>query len=409
MSSSSAVLSQISDARCYLGDVTKTTFEATLKASAFLFDDLRINVTDILSNQFFFDVFFSNEEATFRWLSSQTEGSAILRPVVYQGESFEHVATLMKERGTMLGLKKSKKLVEYARSLDRAKPQFVTMDPYRAEYAKYLRTAVKLLEESPRAGLARADIRGTAAWLARGTGELYQSEVWKFLDASTRDARTRGYLKRVSDTCYYLAQGEALRVSHLSLNLNGAEVVETLLGHGAGAPAVATGERVEEAVSKFHGSALVELSFPEVAILRGHPALQHLREELHKLSRGKTPLSTLVRQMDACNEPLRELASASSGQRRAVILKELKSKKNAKDRGVLIKIAPGLGVAVATVLSFFAPSVFGSLPSNIALLGAGLSLLSFWPNARAANVLSANYNLAERYADLIERNDETRA
>src|SRR5229473_3292007 len=107
MSRSSTFLSQISDARCFLGDVERTIFEATLKSSAFLFDDLLINVTDILSNQFFFDVFSKDPVAAYEWLSSDRgSDSAILRPVLFKGGSFEEVATSMEAQGTTISLER---------------------------------------------------------------------------------------------------------------------------------------------------------------------------------------------------------------------------------------------------------------------------------------------------------------
>jgi hypothetical protein len=403
MSRSSAYLSQISDARCFLGDVNRTAFEATLKSSAFLFDDLRINVTDILSNQFFFDL-FSDAETASQWLSSDGGAeSAILRPVLDQSESFEDAAASMERRGTILSLKKPENLTRYARDLDRVKPTFVRMErPFRPAYAEHLRHAVTSLERNPRAGVPKRDLRKTADWLDREAGaELYQSNLWRFLDGSGLHPRNRNYLKRVSDTCYYLAHGEALGVSHLSLDRDGARIVETLPTPDS-ALAIARGERVEKAMSKFQGSALVALSFLEVARLRQHAAFGHLRKELQKLTKGEAHLGAVVEKMDECTEPLLELATARTGQGRAVILEELKNRKEAVNRGVLIEIARSGGVvAVAAVLTFVAPSVF-SLPANIALIGAGLNLASLWPKAKAAEVVSANYDLAGRYAQRLQ-------
>ena len=98
-------------------------------------------------------------------------------------------------------------------------------------------------------------------------------------------------------------------------------------------------------------------------------------------------------------------SSARTGAERAVILGELRSGKKEANRGVLIMFASGGGVtAMAAGLSLVVPSVFGPmLPGVIALVGAATSLASLLPKAKAAKVVSANYDLAGRYTKMLER------
>ena len=313
----------------------------------------------------------------------------------------------MLDRGTTLSLeepnKEPKKLLKYAKYLDAMRPRFVKRtDPFRNAYANHFESVVTS-PKSPLSSSKRSmeDLRRTTDWLREARGGLYQTELWKFLDKSDLLQQSRDYLKRASDTCYYLAQGEALEVSYLSLDSIGAQVVDAL-SDPAGRTMDEKGKRVEQARSKFQGSDLVELTFRDVASLRGDPAFGYLRKELQKLTEGKTQLGKIVEKMDDCIEPLRELKSKSRAEGRAELLKELKSGKRVANRGVVIKIVVGAGaVTLGTVLSVLAPLVF-PLPAAITLGGAVLGLAGLLPDARAAAVVSANYKLAGRYAKLLD-------
>src|SRR5687767_905063 len=119
---SSSYLTQITDGACYLGEVNRATFDTTLKLQAFLFDELQLNVTDILSNQFFYEL-FSRQDVAEAWLGNAF-GPPILRPIIFKGKKFEEVADAMQERETILSLSRPRDLLHYARRLDDAKPQF---------------------------------------------------------------------------------------------------------------------------------------------------------------------------------------------------------------------------------------------------------------------------------------------
>ena len=398
MARSSTFLSQISDGRCSLGDVSKDFFEATLKSSAFLFEDLTINATDILSNQFFFDL-FSNEETVHHWLSA-----GVLQPVLFEHNSFEDVAESMVERGTILGLKipeaeKPKALVEYAKRLDRKKPSFVTARrPFRPAYAEHLKNVVASTQRNPPTTVSREALRKTADWLDRqADAEVFQSSLWKFWEKSL-DRRSQRYLRRVSDTCYYLAQGEVLGVSHFSTDCKVARIVEALYGPSREPTGIARGKRVQEATSKFQGSHLLKLSFPAVAILRQHEAFSHLRKELRKLTNGKTRLPAVVGKMNDCAEPLRQLADRAHGRGSSRDSGGTQEWRESGEPGVPDHVCDYRGRYHYGSRSVACdPSGFGLLqPSVIALVGAAISLASLLPKARAAGVVSANYDLARR-------------
>jgi len=400
---SSTYLSQISDLRCALGDVDQPTFEKTLKASAFLFDDLRINVTDILSNQYFQDVFWRDEETAYQWLSSDgVNGPAILCAVARRGESFEEVAEAMVRTGTRTNLREPETILPYAKTLDRTYPKFVPVDDHRAGYATRLSEALATLQNVGLMGVGEIDLRRTAQWLhTQPKGELAQSKLFEFLELELKaPLASTVQLKRVSDTCYYVAQSESLNVSHLCVEPIGAEIIESLshLTSDPG-PRLTTGARVEEVRSHFPSSVLSKLTPREIAKFRREKACNYLREAVYRLTMQKTSLQEVTRALNECLDPLHKLADARTGDSRIAILRDLKTAEKAAWKEVLVGVAvdgvPAVIYAVQDLLGY-------SDTSDVYFYRSGVALTKLWKKTRLSNVLSANVSLAKRFSQHLD-------
>jgi len=278
--------------------------------------------------------------------------------------------------------------------LDEVRPDFLRLTrPYRPTYAAYLQQALN----TALPGILLEQARPTIKWLTtQDENDLRQSAVWRTMQASVADQESQRQLMRVSDTCYYLAQAEALETPIFSASPDVASVVEAVVGESV-QEVVETGTLVESAVSKFPASLVDDFSFQEIALWRRDDAFKNLRIELGKLAGRNNSADAVAKAFTECVEPLRQLADARSTAARTVLLDTFRAKTNQSNTQMLIELlrASSTGVIIGHFLSFTNAI---HEPSTVAIVAGTVSLGLLWPKIKANDIVNTNYYLAERFA-----------